>query len=339
MVTLGDQVQAESYNQELGGGAVAASACCRRGWTAWRPRPSTPSIRCEYRHPIVAPFAGHERSGLLTTPVWKYFRAHALRPQTAAQVALAFQNGDPAIVEEPILRGRSILLTTAASPDSVDRSTSRRRPGRRSPPGPASRRWSRRCWRWRCAGQSQHRNRAGRRTAGGGVRGATLRRRPDRRGAGRDAANACRCSAAGEAAAGSITARRLSGLYAAQWRPAAREQQLFAVNVEPRESNLERFDRELLPSQFRRDLPRGPTAAALPADAAGPVLPLSCWVLVCCWSGILPGLVLRERVGMNEVTRGNRWPSLPRRLRFPVPPQRPGAGDDALAFAGPGRRR
>ena len=70
----------------------------------------------------MAAFAGHQRSGLLTTPVWKYVQVQPY-DSAAARVALAFDNGDPAIVEQRVGRGRSILLTTAVSPDSIDRST------------------------------------------------------------------------------------------------------------------------------------------------------------------------------------------------------------------------
>jgi hypothetical protein len=117
VVFLGDQVQADNYNRELGGqtggprvlpariGTVAEAAAedSRYGFD---PR--------GYHHPIVRPFRGHEQSGLLTTPVWRYLK---LEPydQSQATVALWFRNGDPAIVEEPIGQGRSILLATAAS--------------------------------------------------------------------------------------------------------------------------------------------------------------------------------------------------------------------------------
>ena len=56
-------------------------------------------------------FRGHEASGLLTTPIWKYIQ---LEPNSGAHVALGFDNGDAAIVEERIGRGRCILVATAA---------------------------------------------------------------------------------------------------------------------------------------------------------------------------------------------------------------------------------
>ena len=63
-------------------------------------------------------------------------------------------------------------------------------------------------------------------------------------------ANGCRWSPKGTEPAGRLAARSR----AAYTRPArARRVQRFAVNVNPRESDLARFDPELLPSQLRRE--------------------------------------------------------------------------------------
>lgn len=75
----------------------------------------------EYRHPLTVPFRGHERAGLLTVPTWRYIRLDQV--DTAASVALAFDNGDPAIITAEKGQGRVLLVATAASPESVDRST------------------------------------------------------------------------------------------------------------------------------------------------------------------------------------------------------------------------
>ena len=83
LVTLGDQVQPESYNEQLGGGTSG-----RRILPARLERVAPVGSYCfapqDYRHPIVAPFAGHERSGLLTTPVWKYVQVRAYDSAAAA---------------------------------------------------------------------------------------------------------------------------------------------------------------------------------------------------------------------------------------------------------------
>ncbi len=65
-----------------------------------------------YEHPIVAPFQGHEQTGLLTTPIWRYER---LEKRPEADVALWFDNGDPAMIEESRARGRCLLVATPAA--------------------------------------------------------------------------------------------------------------------------------------------------------------------------------------------------------------------------------
>ena len=66
----------------------------------------------EYSHPVIRPFQGHESAGLLTTPLWRYMQ---VEPRQGAEVALWFDRGDPAIVEEPRDRGRCLLVAMPAS--------------------------------------------------------------------------------------------------------------------------------------------------------------------------------------------------------------------------------
>jgi hypothetical protein len=76
----------------------------------------------EYGHPIVAPFRGRERAGLLSTPISRYHRLELPLNRSDVEVAAAMQNGDPFIVTAPLGRGRTILLATDASLGSVDAS-------------------------------------------------------------------------------------------------------------------------------------------------------------------------------------------------------------------------
>lgn len=117
MLFLGPQVQIENYNRHLYApedrrlrllpgklGSLVESA----EYTYFNP--------LGYRHPLVAAFRGQERAGLLSTPVRTYIKVE-LPPafqQGAAKTALAFTTGDPAIVEEPVGRGRVILVATSA---------------------------------------------------------------------------------------------------------------------------------------------------------------------------------------------------------------------------------
>jgi len=113
---LGDQVQSENYNQEL-----ASDDPAKRVLPAKLGAPSKEAVYqldpLNFRHPIVAPFEGFKNAGLLTTPIWKYI---SLKPFPDAKTALAFRGGDATIVEEKLQKGRSIIFATAASPESLD---------------------------------------------------------------------------------------------------------------------------------------------------------------------------------------------------------------------------
>jgi hypothetical protein len=76
-----------------------------------------------YRHPIVAPFRGRERAGLLTTPLTRYFRLDISQSSDEAQVAAALRDGDPLIVTATLGRGRTAIVATDGSLSSVDPAT------------------------------------------------------------------------------------------------------------------------------------------------------------------------------------------------------------------------
>lgn len=148
---LGDRVSPQRYNETLGPpretvGAVsrsevrlvsvdaqpqAAAADVKHnddgtlipGWLS--PSIAAPSYRVdplEYKHPIVRPFQGQERSGLLNIPVMRHMPIE-LPKSSSATVALALENGDPLLVTGEISRGRVAVLTTAATLASVDPAT------------------------------------------------------------------------------------------------------------------------------------------------------------------------------------------------------------------------
>ncbi len=116
---LGDQVLPDRYNRELirdGGGVLPAhlEGVAPEGQYHFDP--------LDYRHPLVKVFKDRESSGLLSTPIYRYFRL-APRTDVDAHVALGFADGDPAIVEAPIHRGRVVLVATDGSLSSVDSET------------------------------------------------------------------------------------------------------------------------------------------------------------------------------------------------------------------------
>jgi hypothetical protein len=116
---LGDQVLADRYNRELGGEQGVRVLPARLGKIIHEPQYQYRFDPLQYRHPLISVFQGREQSGLLSTPVYTYYQL-AVDPAGSARIALAFEGGDPAIVEETIHRGRSILVATECSLSSLD---------------------------------------------------------------------------------------------------------------------------------------------------------------------------------------------------------------------------
>lgn len=111
---LGDQASSENYDQVLfrqGTGCLPARLADRRG-DAERRETSFEFDPGDFSHPIVNAFQGNPDAGLERTQTFAYFQA-TLPAGNNSRVALAFDTGDPAIVERPFGRGRSILVTTS----------------------------------------------------------------------------------------------------------------------------------------------------------------------------------------------------------------------------------
>ncbi len=112
---LGDQADSQSYNRVLhrdGNGIFPAQlgsrvgdAQARQSFVVFDPR--------DYAHPVIEPFRGAAQGGLLTTRVFEYVRAE-LPEETKARVALAYEGGDPAIITDQVHRGRVAVVTTSA---------------------------------------------------------------------------------------------------------------------------------------------------------------------------------------------------------------------------------
>jgi hypothetical protein len=117
---LGDQVDAERYNRVLAGPSQRDRRLlpARIGDVVTQPQYGFDPLG--YRHPIVEAFRGRQRSGLLTVPVYHYFRLTVPESWRQSRVVATFRNGDPAIVEGPVGRGRVVLVATAGSLSSVD---------------------------------------------------------------------------------------------------------------------------------------------------------------------------------------------------------------------------
>ncbi len=109
---LGSQVMADRYNRLLAPQQTSGDLLpTRLGEIVSEPQYRLDPM--DYRHPIVEPFRGRERAGLLTTPVMKHFRLQ-LPPDSPAKVVLRTGAGEPLIVEQAVGRGRVVLVATAA---------------------------------------------------------------------------------------------------------------------------------------------------------------------------------------------------------------------------------
>lgn len=77
----------------------------------------------DYAHPIIAPFRGRERAGLITAPIMRYTSLQLSADDSRVQVALATASGDPLLVAAPFQDGRVAVVATAASLESVNPAT------------------------------------------------------------------------------------------------------------------------------------------------------------------------------------------------------------------------
>jgi hypothetical protein len=113
---LGDRVIPESYNALAEGRQPLVPA--RLVELVGQPQFGLDPL--DYRHPIVAPFRGRERAGLLSTPVSTYYRLELPENWRDIEIAAAMPNGDPFIVTAHVARGRAVLVATAGSLESID---------------------------------------------------------------------------------------------------------------------------------------------------------------------------------------------------------------------------
>jgi hypothetical protein len=266
VITLGDQVQPTSYREQLGGkGDVGRVLPAELLDVA--PDSEYFFDPLEYQHPVVAPFSGHERSGLLTTPVWRYYQT-APYEDSAAETVLAFTSGDAAILEERIGRGRSILLTTAASTDSIDRSVNPPQPWTALAAWPSFPPLIQQMLSLAVQGRNQNLNALVGETITGGMPGmADL---PVSIQLPNGDSERVMVQVDGETSRWDFGRTWFSGIYTATYGSPSGGSQSFAVNVDTQESDLQRFDPELLPSQIQQgfhftDAP-GPTPSTRPTQ-------------------------------------------------------------------------
>jgi hypothetical protein len=209
---------------------------------------TTPSYGLDplgYKSPIVAPFRGRERAGLLTTPVSRYFLLEPRR-DSEAETALATLNGNPFIVTAPVHRGRVVLVATAASMESVERATGE--PWTAMPAWPSFLPLVREMFHFSSAGFRREASHVVGQMASGVLADRLNTRLEVRLPNGKTAELSDELSAAGNH--WRFSATDAAGVY--RVAPVGSEQTVasFAVNVNPRESELTRVDAALLPGEL-----------------------------------------------------------------------------------------
>ncbi len=114
----GDQVVADNYNRLLyadGNGLLPASVGPSVGDAA-KKEAALGFDPLGYRHPLVSEYQGEADNvlaGLTRALTWQYQKL--LIPKgSKAQVALAFENGDPAVIESSRHRGTVVMVATSA---------------------------------------------------------------------------------------------------------------------------------------------------------------------------------------------------------------------------------
>lgn len=249
---LGEQVQAESYNRQLSPEGLGVLPV--RLGEAVEADPPAFFDPLGYAHPLVAPFRGRDRAGLLTTPVERYFQL--LKPEdSTAKTALAFANGDAAIVEQKVGRGRSIVVATSA-----DRSWTA------MPLGPSYVPIVQELLAESVRGRFEQRNLLVGRPIGEVVRTVAV-----------DAPVAVQ-NPAGETQTVRVVAEDgdslwsyantgRSGFYRAELGPPLSRSELFALNVDARESNLAKLDLDDLKTGIFSGVPFETFDGQNPADA------------------------------------------------------------------------
>ena len=279
---LGDQVVADNYNRELAGETPGSPHVlpATLGDTKYREK-YFHLDPLGYRHPLMHMWKANPQAGLLSASVAKYFQLKLPVP-SRAQVALAFDNGDPAIVEEPIYRGRSVLVATAASTASVVDSQSRR-PWTLMPPSNSFLPLVQGLWRLAVDGQIQQRN-----SDVGQPLGGLLP--PLKSGATPTVMlpNQLEKPLTIEAADGghwSFADTEYSGVYTVNIPGEGQTAQKFAVNVDTSEGNLARVSLEDLPSEFRQQGTADDSAAST-VVVAPPRFPLH-QILLCVVLAVL----------------------------------------------------
>ena len=109
----GTQTPGDQLFQRAGRAGGVEILPARLGKVVYRPQFRLDPLG--FRHPILQAFRGRGQSGLLTTPVFKYYQLE-LPNDSSATTVLAMADCVPLIVERRVGQGRVVLVATSAEP-------------------------------------------------------------------------------------------------------------------------------------------------------------------------------------------------------------------------------
>ena len=258
---LGDRVMADRYNRQLAsqqpGGIDLLPA--RLGAVVDETEFGLDPL--EYRHPIVEAFKDRERTGLLTTPIYKHFQL-IVPEQSPSKVVLATAGDDPLIVERPVHRGRVVLVATSADTAWTP-----------MPMWPSYVPIVQELLAFSVSGRVSRRNLEVGQPLGESfstpLADASLYVQVPG-----GASEKVRLRTEGDATTWSFLDTLVSGLYTARFDPPVLEAKTFAVNVDPAESDLSRITPEELREDVWPDVPFVVQTGWEGTDA-GPTSPIS----------------------------------------------------------------
>lgn len=115
ILSLGPTVAIEKLNEVAFGSRGLMTLRLTELVTATNPD-GTPSVfgfdPGDFEHPLLREFRGNPGAGLETALIRQYARAE-IEDRSRSNVALRFSSGDPAIITQPLGRGRCVLVTTS----------------------------------------------------------------------------------------------------------------------------------------------------------------------------------------------------------------------------------
>lgn len=122
-IGVGDQVKVDEYNARLANVLPRALRDIKTAATREEPEAERRAARLadiNDVHPVLTPFTGKAREGLMSSRFYRYVLLEAAPTGSSSEVLATYQDGAPAIAAARVGKGRVLLLTTTADRDWAD---------------------------------------------------------------------------------------------------------------------------------------------------------------------------------------------------------------------------